>query len=114
MSYKVIHENVEKYMQEKQPYLDANLRLPDIAKHTGTNAATLSQMFNDYLQTSYFDYVNRYRIEHFKRIALDPANAQLTLIALSEMCGFKHSSFFNVFKKMEGCTPNEWMKAMKA
>ena len=113
-SYKLIHENVEKYMREKQPYLDANLRLPDLAMHAGTNAATLSQMFNDYLQTSYFDYVNRYRIEHFKRIALDPANNQLTLTALSEMCGFKHSSFFNVFKKMEGCTPNEWMKAMKA
>ena len=74
-----------------------------------TNVTTLSQMFNDYLHSSYFDYINRYRIEHFKRIASDPANAQMTLIALSEMSGFKRSSFFNVFKKMEGCTPNEWI-----
>lgn len=66
-------------------------------------------MFNDYLHSSYFDYINRYRIEHFKRIASDPANAQMTLIALSEMSGFKRSSFFKVFKKMEGCTPNEWI-----
>ncbi len=109
--YKQIHEKVECYMKELQPYLDVNLRLADIAEHTGTNVTTLSQMFNDYLHSSYFDYINRYRIEHFKRIASDPANAQMTLIALSEMSGFKRSSFFNVFKKMEGCTPNEWMKS---
>lgn len=113
-NYSQLHEKVEKYMRDKQPYLDANLRLSDIAEHTGTNVTTLSQMFNDYLHTSYFEYVNSYRISHFKRIALDPAHSQLTLIALSEMCGFKRSSFFNVFKKMEGCTPNEWMKGLKS
>ena len=109
VSYKKKKKKVECYMKERQPYLDVNLRLADIAEHCGTNVTTLSQMFNDYLHSSYFDYINRYRIEHFKRIASDPANAQMTLIALSEMSGFKRSSFFNVFKKMEGCTPNEWI-----
>ncbi len=111
--YKQICAKVEKLMLNDKPYLRDNMRLSELASSVGTNATTLSQMFNDYLHTSYFDYINRYRVEEFKRKALDPECSQLTLLAVSEMCGFKRSSFFNVFKKFEGCTPSEWVKAHK-
>ena len=101
---------IENHMQKDRPYLRDNLRLSQLATVAGTNATTLSQMFNDYLHTSFFDYINRYRVEEFKKRAIMPQNSQLTLLAISEQCGFKRSSFFSVFKKMEGCTPSEWVK----
>lgn len=112
--YKLMAEKVESYMQHEKPFLRNNLRLTELATEASTNATTLSQMFNDYLHTSYFDYVNHYRVEEFKRRALDKEYSNLTLLAISEQCGFKRSSFFNVFKKYEGCTPNEWVKRESA
>lgn len=109
-NYRELRRKVRHYMESEQPYLRSNLRLSEVAAHVGTNAATLSQMFNDYMQTNYFDFVNAYRIEHFKQLALDPQYTNYTVLAISEMCGFKRSSFFNVFKKMEGCTPSEWVR----
>ena len=101
---------VDDYMKKNKPYLRASLRLSDLAAHANTNATTLSQMFNDYLGTTYFDYVNHYRLEEFKQIVLSQHNKQLTILATAERCGFKRSSFFSVFKRFEGCTPNEWVK----
>lgn len=108
--YKQMYAIIENHMQKDRPYLRDNLRLSQLATVAGTNATTLSQMFNDYLHTSFFDYINRYRVEEFKKRATMPQNSQLTLLAISEQCGFKRSSFFSVFKKMEGCTPSEWVK----
>lgn len=108
--YKMMAEKIEAYMQSEKPFLRNNLRLSELATQAGTNATTLSQMFNDYLNTSYFDYVNHYRVAEFKRRAIAKEYANLTLLAISEQCGFKRSSFFNVFKKLEGCTPSEWVK----
>ncbi len=108
--YKTMFEKIDDYMKKNKPYLRANLRLSDLATHAGTNATTLSQMFNDYLGTTYFDYVNHYRLEEFKYMIKNPTNKQLTILATAEQCGFRRSSFFTVFKKFEGCTPNEWVK----
>lgn len=108
--YKTMFGKVDNYMKKNKPYLRANLRLSDLATHANTNATTLSQMFNDYLGTTYFDYINHYRLEEFKQMVLSQQNKQLTILATAERCGFKRSSFFSVFKKFEGCTPNEWVK----
>ena len=111
--YKELKAKVKAYMEAEKPYLNKNLRITEVADKVGSNAGTLSLMFNDYMHTNYFDFINRYRIDHFKKLALDPDYAQYTVLAISEMCGLKRSSFFNVFKKFEGCTPSEWIKKTK-
>ncbi len=111
--YKELKARVKAYMETEKPYLNKNLRITEVAAKVGSNAGTLSLMFNDYMHTNYFDFINRYRIEHFKKLALDPDYAQYTVLAISEMCGLKRSNFFNVFKKFEGCTPSEWIKREK-
>lgn len=108
-SYKELERLVKKYMEEEQPYLRSNLRISDVAAHTGTNVATLSQMFNDYLHTTFYDFINSYRLEEFKRRISSEDGKDFTITAISEMCGFKRSTFFATFKKFEDCTPNEWM-----
>lgn len=111
--YKELKAKVKAYMEKEKPYLNKDLRITEVATKVGSNAGTLSLMFNDYMNTNYFDFVNHYRIDHFKKLALDPEYAQYTVLAISEMCGLKRSSFFNVFKKFEGCTPSEWIKKKK-
>jgi AraC-like DNA-binding protein len=62
-----------------------------------------------YVHQNYYDFINSYRLEEFKRRLADKAYSRYTLIALSEQCGFKKSSFFSTFKKMMGITPAEYL-----
>jgi AraC-like DNA-binding protein len=67
-------------------------------------------VFNLYLKENYYDFINHYRLEEFKRLVDAGAHRRMTLTALSEQCGFKKSSFFSTFRKVEGMTPAEFMK----
>ena len=67
-------------------------------------------MLNQNMQTNFYDYINRYRLEDFKRKYRSANYSNLSTSALYEMCGFKKTTFFAAFKKFEGCTPLEWMK----
>ena len=109
-SFKELERRVKKYMEKEQPYLRSNLRISDVAARMGTNVATLSQLFNDYLHTSFYDFINLYRLKEFKRRVHADDNKDFTITAISEMCGFKRSTFFATFKKFENCTPNEWIE----
>lgn len=101
------------YMEEERPWHRQDLRLSELAIALGTNATRLSQVLNQYQKQNFFDYVNDYRLEAFKRRARDKRFANLTFVALAEQCGFKRSSFFAVFKKREGCTPTEWLEKIE-
>ncbi|MCI6549937.1 MAG: helix-turn-helix domain-containing protein, partial [Prevotella sp.] len=70
----------------------------------------LSQVFSLYLKENYYDYINRYRLSEFKRLITEGENRRYTLLALSELCGFKKSSFFSTFRKVEHMTPTEYLK----
>lgn len=106
-----LYNAIGRYMKEKKPYLNPDMRLSDIATYMNCSTVRLSQMFNSYAGDNFYDFVNRYRLEEFKARAKDKRYAQYTLLALAGECGFRRSSFFATFKKMEGMTPTEYIKA---
>ena len=62
-------------------------------------------------QKSYYDYVNEYRVNEFKRVAAEVDVSKYTLTALSQMCGFSsRATFFRHFKAVTGITPAEYLK----
>ena len=80
-----------------------------------TSSHALSYVFNQYLQKSYYDYINEYRVEEFKSAINEEKFSKYTLEALSEHCGFSsRASFFRSFKKVTGITPNEYIKNIKS
>lgn len=108
--YKQLHKKVKECMEIQKIYTNPNLRITDLAEMIESTPAKLSQMFNLYLKRNFFDYINQYRVEEFKRRATCGKYNQYSVTALSEMCGFKRSTFFATFKKYEQCTPNEYMQ----
>ncbi|MDY6240634.1 MAG: helix-turn-helix domain-containing protein, partial [Prevotella sp.] len=66
-----------------------------------------------YIKENYYDFINRYRLEAFKRLVEQGETERYTLLALSAKCGFKKSSFFSTFRKVEGMTPTEYLKKIK-
>lgn len=108
-----LFRRLDNYMKNEKPYLNADLKLSDIAAHLDTSTVKLSQLLNMFVKKNYYDFINQYRLDEFKRRANDKHYANYTLIALAEECGFRRSSFFSTFKKIENVTPTEYIKNIK-
>lgn len=105
-----LYQRLQHYMKTEKPYLNADLKLSDLASLLECSTVKLSQMLNTYAQSNYYDFINSYRIQEFKERLTSPAARSYTVLALAEECGFKRSSFFTAFKKMEGITPMAYVK----
>ena len=100
------------YFNEEKPYLDASLSLNTISGILEISTNKVSFLINDVIGMNFNQYVNSYRLNHFKTIALDPKNSHLTILGLAYDSGFNSKSVFNTyFKKAEGLTPRVWLKA---
>ena len=108
----ILKEELLNYFEEEEPYLNQQLSLKFVAEILGLNTNKMSFLINQAFNANFNDFVNAYRLNHFKTMALDPKNAHLTILGLAYDSGFNSKSVFNTyFKKMEGTTPRAWMKA---
>lgn len=98
-------------MEQEAPYLDPDLSLRSLADQLAMHPNQLSWLLNECLGKNFNQFVNNYRIEAFKRLALDPANAHLTVLGLAYESGFNSKTVFNTyFKKETGLTPKQFLK----
>ncbi|MDR2920489.1 MAG: helix-turn-helix domain-containing protein [Tannerella sp.] len=110
---KDLYRKLKSFVANEKPYLNPDLKIADLAKTIGTSSHSLSYLFNQHLNISYYDFINQYRIEEFKKIATDPQFDRYTLTAMAHICGFSsRASFFRSFKKSTGITPNEYIKSL--
>jgi AraC-like DNA-binding protein len=104
------HKKLVKLMKTSKPYLEPKLTLSNLADELDISINHLSQVINQYEGKNFFDFVNSYRVEEFKVRALDPANRNFSILAIAYDSGFNSKSSFNqVFKKMTGKTPSQYM-----
>lgn len=106
----IILKKMEDYMVHEHAYRNPDLKRSDIAEAIGTSVVKLSLVLNQQLNKSYYAYVNHFRLEEFKRLIDEGEYKRYTVTALSEQCGFKRTSFFSTFRKVEGMTPAEYLK----
>lgn len=108
------HELITKlnnYMEEKKPYLDAELTLSDLAKQLDISRSQLSRLINEGIGDNFYNYVNKYRVEQVKKFMTDPAMEHFNMLGIALEAGFKSKSTFNlIFKRFTGLTPTEYRK----
>tara|TARA_R110002073_G_scaffold72537_1_gene177276 strand:- start:265613 stop:267346 length:1734 start_codon:yes stop_codon:yes gene_type:complete len=109
---KTLKEDLLSYFKEDQPFLNLQLNLKFVADVFELNTNKISYLINKAFHLNFNDFVNSYRLNHFKSIALDPKNSHLTILGLAYDSGFNSKSVFNTyFKKTEGITPSQWVKS---
>lgn len=87
-------------------YLNPRLRLSELAMLLGTNRTYLSQYFNQNCESTFYDFVNDYRIHHAK-LLLHSTDDTLETIAMNS--GFNSlSTFRRAFVQREGMSPIEF------
>jgi AraC-like DNA-binding protein len=99
------------YMKREKIYLSPSLTLDELAKKSSIPRHHLSQVINEYLNKSFFDFINSYRVEEAKHYLLDSANEDLTILEVIFEVGFNSKATFNrAFKKHTGMNPTEFKK----
>lgn len=92
--------------EKEHVYLNPRLRLSELAMVLGTNRTYLSQYFNQNCESTFYDFVNDYRIHHAK-LLLHSTDDTLETIAMNS--GFNSlSTFRRAFVQREGMSPIEF------
>ena len=96
-------------LEKNEIYKDPELSLDKVCSILATNRNYLYQIIKNDLDTSFYDLINSYRLKHALSLLEKPEYAQMKIVLISEIVGFKNvSSFITLFKKRYNTTPNEW------
>jgi len=106
-------DKVLAFMPAEKPYLNPSVSLRDLASQVGIHPNQLSWLLNEYIGKKFNEFINYYRLEHFKELAKDPENAHISIMGLAYESGFNSKTVFNTFFKSEmGITPLEYLKSL--
>ncbi|MFN7329689.1 MAG: helix-turn-helix domain-containing protein [Bacteroidota bacterium] len=112
-----LEEEVRKlsaYMETKKPYTNPKLTLVELAKGLNLPPYQLSKIINNGFDKNFFDFVNSYRIEEFKKRVEDPQFKNHTLLSIAFDVGFNSKTAFNrSFKKITNQTPSTFFNNMR-
>lgn len=96
-------------IENEELFKNPDLRITDLAIRMGSNRAYISRIINNNLQTNFSEMVNKYRIEHAKKMLLLSHSALISMPEIADASGFSsESSFYRIFKNAEGVSPKAW------
>lgn len=106
-----IFELVKNALEQGKLYTQTDLTLTQLAEATNLPRHQISQAINFSGSGNFFDLINAYRVEEFKRLAILPDKRHLSLLGIAQEAGFNSkASFYAVFKKKTGQTPAEYLE----
>jgi ligand-binding sensor domain-containing protein/AraC-like DNA-binding protein len=105
-------ENKLKHLMEVEKiYRDENISLQSLAEKIPTKPYILSQVLNERMNRSFYDFINYYRLEEAKKILKSPEKNHLKITVVGEDVGFNSTAaFYKAFKEYTGMTPNQYKK----
>lgn len=109
---------IEKYkadiissMESDKLYLNSKLSIHIVSEKLNIPRQYISEVLNLHMDTSFQDFINKYRIEEFIKRLENDQNDHLTLLGIATDVGFNSKSSFNAtFKKIKGLTPTGFKK----
>ena len=109
-----LQENVaqlKKLMDEKQPYLEPDFTISDLAGMCGMPVGRVSQALNQGEGVNFYDFTNTYRTQLFKQRIHQKEFDHYSILGLALDCGFSSKTTFNdFFKRYTGMTPSQYKK----
>ncbi len=95
-------------------YREPALTIGQVAKRSGYPEYLVSAVINRRFGGTFWDYINRLRVEAVRACLADPEDAR-TLLDIAYDCGFTSKSTFNAaFKRQVGETPSSYRKTAAA
>ena len=103
---------IKKLFESERLYLEPQLKIEELAKRLNVTTHNISQTINLKAQKPFYDFVNEYRLNHFKQLLEDTENRKFTILALGIESGFNSKATLNrVFKQNIGQSPRQFQRA---
>ncbi len=105
-----IESKIRKAMDD-QVFLDRTLTVQSLAEKVAEPAHRLSQVFSVAIGANFNEYVNGYRVEHAKKMLLDPKFQHYKIEAIAFDSGFNSKgTFHKSFHKSTNTTPKAFQE----
>lgn len=106
----IFETRLKQVVEDGKLYLNPKVSLNDVALAVGSNRTYLSDYFNNSLNTTFYDYMNTFRIyKACELIHKMPQNGKLSMAVVASMSGFNSLSTFNrYFFKSMGISPKNY------
>jgi AraC-like DNA-binding protein len=107
----LIKSKLINYFETRQPYLEGNLSVAQVAEQLNLSRHALTEVLNTVIGKNFYQFVNEYRINLAKKMLCDKNYDNYSIEAIGFECGFNSkSTFFTVFKSFSGLTPMQYKK----
>jgi AraC-like DNA-binding protein len=107
-------ETIKQYFESKKPYLIKGLNISQVAVEINIPAKLMSFIINQHFEMRFNDFTNKYRVAYIKEKINEKYLDSYTLNSLASEAGFSNlTTFITAFKKIENCTPSEYLLKLK-
>jgi len=114
IEFESLEQKLKTVFETEKPYLNTDLTLGSLAKLIETTDKKMSILLNQHLNISFYEFINNYRVEAFKKALKENQYKDYTIEAISAECGFKSkASFYRIFKAKTNMSPSEYKKSIK-
>jgi AraC-like DNA-binding protein len=104
-----LFERSDHVMNEQRPWINPQFDIGALARLLDTYPNAVSRALNRVGNTTFYDYVNGYRVREARRLLTDPRERNLKIEALGHLAGFRaRSTFFKLFRQHTGQSPSEY------
>ena len=104
-----LRQTLEQWMEREKPYTNPEFRLMDLQQVLPMNRTYLSRFLQTEFECTFYQFVNRYRIDEAMRLKMD--NPDMKIGEIAARCGFSSPTVFTrTFTNITGITPREWAR----
>ena len=105
-------QKMDALMENERLYRDPDLSLDTLSERLNASKHHVSQIINEHLGASFFEYINQLRIREARQLLAETTRSDLHVIEVVYAVGFNNKVSFNAaFKKATGMTPTEYRKS---
>jgi AraC-like DNA-binding protein len=104
-------DKLNRLMATEHYFLESDLSLQSLADRVKISPHHLSQILNEKLEKTFYEYVNEQRVEYARQLLLKEPKRSITDIAFQSGYNSKNS-FHYAFKRHTGTTPSDYRRKM--
>ncbi len=105
--------SIKEMVSTQQIFKDSDLTLGQLAAKIDASQNDVSWLLNNEFKTTFYDFINQYRVQAFVDKVHQNQHLNQTILALAMDVGFKSKSTFNkAFKQFMQITPSSYIKSL--
>ncbi|WP_272150024.1 helix-turn-helix domain-containing protein [Tenacibaculum aiptasiae] len=113
--------NLEKYKRcceqilKEKYFTNPDLTLKLLSGFLFIKERELSELINSCAKSNFHGFINKFRVEEFKKLLSSDKVVHYSILGLAKDAGFSSkSTFYKVFKEVEGVTPSEYKNRLRS